>query len=227
MKIQGELNTQTITAFKGVIDCYFYKGRPVARAWPKTPNQPNTQAQLDARKRLTDAVAWAKQQTTYWSNAWKQSNNTTGRSYRDRYLSEAIRQLKKSPLLQCPSVLSSELTKATHLEASSLTLTMLQDPQVDWPRWSVAIRGQAPDDNALSYYDGGWFIDRCLATYKLYLPIFTGFRPYNPDPPTGSPLKWKIPLMAEPDAVSFFLYQNDKLDQIEEQMLWPPTKVIR
>lgn len=45
-----------IVAMRGKVDYYYWKGIPVARAWPKVGNQPNTTAQVQNRQAFAAAA---------------------------------------------------------------------------------------------------------------------------------------------------------------------------
>lgn len=55
-KLDQMPDMKTIVAFRGKVDFYLWKGIPVARAWPRAGNQPNTPAQVENRQRFGAAA---------------------------------------------------------------------------------------------------------------------------------------------------------------------------
>lgn len=224
VKLQGPIDLQKVIAFRGVVDIYYSKGQPVARQWPRTPKQPNTPQQIETRNRMTAAVKWAQEQPLSWAEAWKQSNQTPGRSYRDRYLSEAIRMQAYATLKRVPDVVKTELKPADGVNPSHLKITLQNGAETPTADWYVAVRAQPPGDPALTYYDAGWYTERCIAVYKLYLPIQAGFKLYEPQPGEAAPDEWIVPTYSTPDAVSWFPVTRQAADANPETlpMLLPP-----
>lgn len=48
----------TIIASRGLVDFYFWKGQPVARAWPKRSTKPRTAGEVRSSAAFTAAAKW-------------------------------------------------------------------------------------------------------------------------------------------------------------------------
>lgn len=59
-KLDKPFSIEQVKLFAGVVDFYYWKGIPVARAWPRKPKQPNTPAQVATRQHFAAAGAWMK-----------------------------------------------------------------------------------------------------------------------------------------------------------------------
>ena len=66
MRLTGPINLNQVQMFRGVVDFYYWKTIPVARAWPRHPAQPNTVAQVDARDALKRMHTILKTAPSYW-----------------------------------------------------------------------------------------------------------------------------------------------------------------
>jgi hypothetical protein len=224
MKITGAIDIQQVRALRGVVDVYFWRGQPVARSWPRKPNQPNTPAQVAARARMKAANDWAAAQALSWQEAWRQSPQTPGRSYRDRYMSEALKAAEYMALPTLPDVRRAYVREANGEEPAALMIDFADEAHTNPDDWLVAARAQPPADPALTYYDAGWYMDRCVAAYRLYLPVLTGFRPLVPAYAGAGADAWQVPMMATPDAVSWFIVPRlpPEAPQDALPMLMPP-----
>jgi hypothetical protein len=226
MKLKEAINVVQVESLRGVVDVYYQRGQPVARAWPRKAKQPNSPSQIEARQRLSRASKWGKVQGVEFQIAWQNSNNTPGRSYRDRYLSSAIHVQEYQELKQMPAITHTELKPANGTSYPRLNLYCRNSHSLRIEDFAVYVRAQPPTDPALSYFDAGWYESRCVALYKLYQPILTGFKGYTPIYQPATPNIWTVPLYATPDAVSWFITLKTRDGDFPETpyILWPATK---
>jgi hypothetical protein len=55
-KLVSQADRATIIACRGVIDFYYWKGMPVARAWPRKSTQPRTAGEIASSEEFTAAA---------------------------------------------------------------------------------------------------------------------------------------------------------------------------
>ncbi len=83
MKLNGPLSINVIRAMRGIVDFYYWKGLPVARAWPKNPHQPNTVAQLKTKSNMSRMHTWLKACPNSWFEQWNTTDLPPRRSAED------------------------------------------------------------------------------------------------------------------------------------------------
>lgn len=223
-KLLSPLMPDQVQTLRGVVDLYYYRGVPVARAWPRPPRQPNTHAQTLTRTRMKTAVSIAGNAPASWVNAWRELPQTPGRTYRDRYISTLLRALALGPVPTLPDIARASLAYDPGAETSRLTVHVANPTETDINRWIVYARGQPPGSPPLSYYDAGWHHNRCRALYKDYRPIWFGFKQLT-WAPESTPAEWIANFPAVPDALVFCLtpYRDQQPTLEETDAIIPPA----
>ena len=77
------LNLNQIRFWREVADLYVANGQVIARKWPSSPKQPNTPAQIAARRTLVEAVQAVREADVSWHDTWDQCEVPPGRSITD------------------------------------------------------------------------------------------------------------------------------------------------
>ena len=73
----------TIIACRGLVDFYYWKGQPVARAWPKRSTSPRTAGEVLSSSRFTAAAVWTSNISTAVESDYKAWIRGTGVTWVD------------------------------------------------------------------------------------------------------------------------------------------------
>jgi len=227
MKLQSPIIPNQAQSMRGIVDFYYWRSIPVARAWPRSPRQPNSPAQLAARNYMRQANAWAAAAPVSWSDLWKAQPSIPGRSYRDQYIKALIKAQTFAPLPKPFALVSLALLPPDGILPQRLRIDLSASFSADATLWEVFARAQPPTDPAITHYDAGWYVNRCKALYRMYRPIWAGFEPQSLAP-DSSPTRWLFDQPAPCDALSVAirprLIDNPPLDQTD--CIYPPQIVV-
>jgi hypothetical protein len=75
----------TILACRGVVDFYFWKGMPVARAWPRKSTQPRTAGEIASSEEFTVAAVMTGAIDALWMERTKAQPEGSGVTWVDRF----------------------------------------------------------------------------------------------------------------------------------------------
>jgi len=81
--LTAPFNAAQVQGLRGVVDFYYWRGIPVARAWPRKPNQPNSAAQLAQRAAYGAASQWIKTTPGIMREQYRLNVSTIAQSWVD------------------------------------------------------------------------------------------------------------------------------------------------
>lgn len=102
-KLDKPFSIEQVKMFARVVDFYYWKGLPVARAWPRRPRQPNTAAQVATRQHFAAAGAWMKNLPASVVQRWESQNFPKGRTAKSYLRGIALRLSNAGNLNPVPS----------------------------------------------------------------------------------------------------------------------------
>lgn len=108
-KLDKPFSIEQVKMFACVVDFYYWKGIPVARAWPRKPRQPNTPAQIAARQHFAKAGAWLKTLPAPFVEPWLNIDYPKGRTAKSYLRGLALRLSNRGLLASFPCLTSLEL----------------------------------------------------------------------------------------------------------------------
>ena len=106
MLLPQPLNVNSIRFFRGVVDLYIARGQLIARKWPSPPRQPNTPAQLAARKMFADMNIAVKGAGLQWHESFNDVSIPSGRSVVDLKRKIVIWNMSAGTWLNPPRITS-------------------------------------------------------------------------------------------------------------------------
>lgn len=187
MKLSTPISGTLAQVFRGVVDFYYWKGIPVARAWPRKPKQPGTVAQKTTWTNLGLMLSWRNSNPHAWLAHW-QAQPFPPATNAEAQLRSAGLHLAYAGNLVGPPV----LTHAdTDYDAPSDTTTaqLWPDMYTGYVPSAIAWRYHTDTDPAtpLAWYQSGAIVDRSGRIIPKYKPNVSDFRtPATAtwDPPT-------------------------------------------
>jgi len=85
-KLRKMLDEAVISGYRGVVDYYYYKGVPCARAWPQRPRVPRSLAVQLSQKPFIEGVRLASQLSPEMVEFYKSNAASTTLTWRDLFM---------------------------------------------------------------------------------------------------------------------------------------------
>ena len=98
------VDQQTIIALRGLVDFYYWKSIPVARAWPRYPRQPHTPEQVQSRNAMREAFAWLRTNPAAYHENFRTVSTPSVKSYVDVERTAALTLAHRGALVPPPVV---------------------------------------------------------------------------------------------------------------------------
>jgi len=104
LKLKRMLDAGLINQLRGVVDVYYWKGIPVARAWPKKPQQPGTPAQSATWQAFRDFRDWKRALPSGVVKRWREQPVPSNKTYQDLLKSMGLKLSYAHALTPPPNV---------------------------------------------------------------------------------------------------------------------------
>lgn len=175
----------TVQRFRGVVDFYCWKGKPVARAWPVRGKIPFTEKQKATWSALRSMHAWIKAAPYSWNKRWQENSMPSRISYEDGRRKAGINLAYAGTLVAPPDVLSVKVSPDVAPQTMIVVIAVSAYPgfspaDLTW-RW----RGYTGDVPPLEWVDHPGEMDRRGYPKSHFTPDLVEFadpttEDYNP-----------------------------------------------
>ncbi len=186
MILESPINLAMINTFRGVVDFYYWKGVPIARAWPRPPKQPGTPAQLAAWAALRNMLKWKQTNPYRWNTRWAEMLMPATMSPEDARRKTGLRLAYAEALWRPPDVTQVIVTPNDPLGQTTVRIFIEDYPDFVSERVDFKVCGYAEGYKFLEWYESWQDVNRQGVPVTRYEPSLAAYFPpvsenYNSD----------------------------------------------
>lgn len=177
MILGSPINLDMVNTFRGVVDFYYWRGVPIARSWPRKPNQPGTPAQQVAWSAFRNMFAWKKSNPYGWNQRWNEMFFPATMSAEDARRKYGLRLAYADALWRPPDITKVETFSNTPAGKTTVEITVNDYADFDETKVNFRIVGYSGPYKILSWYESYQEVNRQGVPTTRYEPNLAEYFP--------------------------------------------------
>jgi len=185
MRLSGPISSQLISQLRGVVDVYYWKSIPCARAWPRKPKQPNSPRQLAARQRFREFYAWLRDAPPSYVRIWRAIPSDPTKTANDHLRTQGLRMAYAGRLTTPPDIVSLSISPDPAAHRSVVSVCCANGSSLDPAALHWRYLPYDQDPPVLQYYLARRRVNRQNVPVDVHEPIISHYQ--NPLSQTFDP----------------------------------------
>lgn len=175
MKLSGMLNLAQVRMFKGVVDVYYHRGRPIARAWPRKPQTNPTPAQVAQRQDFAQVSTWATAVSGDQRTGWTQFAESFPGSWVD-YAHHTLHPVaREGALASVPTLIQARIVLNFPAGRNHVHVTWDELAYPALPPLNLLLTFVRQDERTVKWHDTVRVKEKGWRTTIMKAPTLTGF----------------------------------------------------
>lgn len=175
MILESPITLAMVNTYRGVVDFYYWKGVPVARAWPRPPRQPGTPAQQKAWNAMRDMFTWKQSNPYRWNTQWASMLMPATMSPEDARRKFGLRLAYAEALERPPDITLVTITPNDPIGQTTIKIFIEDYPEFDSSKVDFKVLGYDDEYKFLEWYQAWQDVNRQGVPTTRYEPIISHY----------------------------------------------------